>query len=120
MLRPFDIEEAIAHPERVRFMTSPTVRATLVSRHGPDCVAISYVDANYVSVCAATVYFPSEQRDRLRLAPAPREIWLNVYPGYSLSHASEASAERSASAERFALYKITDDGETATIERIKV
>lgn len=63
-------------------------------------------------------------RDRyaadLILPPAPRVYYVNVYPhGVWHTHASIRDANFNSSADRLSLYRITDDGETATIEVIE-
>jgi len=55
----------------------------------------------------------------LILPPAPRVYYVNVYSGVWHAHASIRDANFNSSADRLALYKITDDGETATIEVIE-
>lgn len=55
----------------------------------------------------------------LILPPAPRVYYVNVYSGVWHTHASERSANFNSSADRLALYRIIDDGETATIEVIE-
>ena len=55
----------------------------------------------------------------LILPPAPRVYYVNVYSGSWHAHDSERIANANSSQDRLALYRITDDGETATIEVIE-
>ena len=55
----------------------------------------------------------------LILPPAPRVYYVNVYSGVWHTHNSLRSANANSGPDRLALYRITDDGENATIEVIE-
>ena len=130
-MRPFNLEEAIKHPDRVRYVCDDGSVANSVfiafARLGDKIVARTK-DAHTL----ATMLSEAQATQNLSMADPVREYWCNTYiESKSTAHMHQSKEAaitggqtgngngRSFQLQPF-LYHITDDGENLTIERVKL